>query len=179
MGAINRRPALPVFNHTPGKIAAKPCGAEVWWLACGGRTMDLGNIPLFKAMMSRMSWLSERQQVLAQNVANADTPNFKPRDLTAQSFRDMIGGSPGGATGGSTGPLQLAATQPNHLTPTGGAPAFRAVVDRSAETSPSGNGVSVEDQMLKVAETANQFQLTTNLYRRHIAMLKTVLGRTA
>ena len=133
--------------------------------------MDISNIPLFKAMMSRMSWLTERQQVLAQNVANADTPNFKPKDLKALSFRDMVGGS--------TGKLALAATQANHLTSAGGSAAFRPVVDRKAELSPSGNGISIEDQMLKVSSTANEFQMMTNLYRRHVAMLKTVLGRSA
>jgi flagellar basal-body rod protein FlgB len=134
--------------------------------------MDLGNIPLFKAMMSRMSWLTERQQLLSQNVANADTPNFKPSDLKPLSFQDVLGNA--------TGKLQLVATQANHLAaPGGGAEPFRPVVDKSVAASPSGNAVSVEDQMLKVASTANEFQLTTNLYRRQIALLKTVLGRTA
>jgi flagellar basal-body rod protein FlgB len=134
--------------------------------------MDLGNIPLFKAMMSRMSWLTERQQVLAQNVANADTPAFKAKDLKAQTFKEMLAGS-------SANHLTLAATQPNHLAGVGPALAFKPVADRNAETSPSGNSVSIEDQMLKVSSTANEFQLTTSLYRRQIGMLKTVLGRTA
>jgi flagellar basal-body rod protein FlgB len=134
--------------------------------------MDLGNIPLFKAMMSRMSWLTERQQVLAQNVANADTPAFKAKDLKAQTFKEMLAGS-------SANHLTLTATQPNHLAGVGPALAFKPVADRNAETSPSGNSVSIEDQMLKVSSTANEFQLTTSLYRRQIGMLKTVLGRTA
>jgi flagellar basal-body rod protein FlgB len=134
--------------------------------------MDLGNIPLFKAMMSRMSWLTERQQVLAQNVANADTPAFKAMDLKAQTFKEMLAGS-------SANHLTLAATQPNHLAGVGPALAFKPVADRNAETSPSGNSVSIEDQMLKVSSTANEFQMTTSLYRRQIGMLKTVLGRTA
>jgi flagellar basal-body rod protein FlgB len=134
--------------------------------------MDLGNIPLFKAMMSRMSWLTERQQVLAQNVANADTPAFKAKDLKAQTFKEMLAGS-------SANHLTLAATQPNHLAGVGPALAFKSVADRNAETSPSGNSVSIEDQMLKVSSTANEFQMTTSLYRRQIGMLKTVLGRTA
>jgi flagellar basal-body rod protein FlgB len=133
--------------------------------------MDLGNIPLFKAMMSRMSWLTERQQVLGQNVANADTPNFKAQDLKPQSFKEMLAGT--------TSHLQLAATQPNHLPGVNAAAAFHAVADKSAETSPSGNSVSIEDQMLKVSSTANEYQMTTSLYRRQIGMLKTVLGRTA
>ena len=134
--------------------------------------MDLKTIPLFKAMMSRMAWLTERQQVLAQNVANADTPNFKPRDLKAVSFRDLVAGS-------SSGKLQVAATQPHHLVPAGASAAFRADVERNVELSPSGNGVNIEDQMLKVSSTANEYQMTTNLYRRQIAMLKTVLGRSS
>lgn len=134
--------------------------------------MDLGNIPLFKAMMSRMSWLTDRQQVLAQNVANADTPAFKAKDLKAQTFKEMLAGS-------SANHLTLAATQPNHLAGVGPALAFKPVADRNAETSPSGNSVSIEDQMLKVSSTANEFQMTTSLYRRQIGMLKTVLGRTA
>ena len=52
-------------------------------------------------------------------------------------------------------------------------------VQRNVELSPSGNGVNIEDQMLKVSSTANEYQMTVNLYRRHISMLKTVLGRSA
>jgi flagellar basal-body rod protein FlgB len=134
--------------------------------------MDLKTIPLFKAMMSRMAWLTERQQVLAQNVANADTPNFKPRDLKAVSFRDLVAGS-------SSGKLQVTATRANHLVPAGASSAFRADVERNVELSPSGNGVNIEDQMLKVSSTANEYQMTANLYRRQIGMLKTVLGRSS
>jgi flagellar basal-body rod protein FlgB len=133
--------------------------------------MDLGNVPLFKAMMSRMSWLTERQQVLAQNVANANMPNFKPRDLKPQSFRDMLTGT--------SGQLALAATQVNHLAGDGAATAFRSVTDRNAALSPSGNGISLEEQMLRVSGTANEFQMTTNLYRHQVGMLKTVIARTA
>jgi flagellar basal-body rod protein FlgB len=132
--------------------------------------MDLDKIPLFKAMGRRMQYLSERQQVLAENVANADTPSYRARDLKQPSFADLVGGS--------TSRLALAATQPNHLAPVGGTAQFRPEVDRNAEISPSGNSVGLEDQMLKVSGTANDYQVTTSLYRQHIAMLKTVLGRS-
>src|SRR5580692_3919767 len=128
--------------------------------------MDLDKIPLFKAMTQRMTWLNERQSVLAQNVANADTPNYKPRDLKAPSFAELVGGQ--------NSRLQLASTQPNHLTGAGAASQFRQEVDRNIELSPSGNGVSLEDEMLKVSGTATDYQLTTTLYKQHIAMLKTV-----
>jgi flagellar basal-body rod protein FlgB len=131
--------------------------------------MDLDKIPLFKAMTRRMTWLNERQSVLAQNVANADTPNYKSRDLKAPSFAELVGRQ--------NSRLPLAATQANHLTGSGAESQFRQEVDRNVELSPSGNGVSLEDQMLKVSGTATDYQLTTTLYKQHIAMLKTVLGK--
>lgn len=131
--------------------------------------MDLDKIPLFKAMSQRMAWLNERQSVLAQNVANADTPNYRPRDLKAPSFSELVGGK--------SARLQLAATQPNHITGSGAASQFRQETDRNVELSPSGNGVSLEDQMMKVSSTATDYQLTTTLYKQHIAMLKTALDK--
>jgi flagellar basal-body rod protein FlgB len=131
--------------------------------------MDLDKIPLFKAMSQRMAWLNERQSVLAQNVANADTPNYRSRDLKAPSFSELVGQR--------SSQLHLAATQPNHLTGPGAAAQFRPEADRNVELSPSGNAVSLEDQMMKVSSTATDYQLTTSLYKQHIAMLKTVLGK--
>jgi flagellar basal-body rod protein FlgB len=131
--------------------------------------MDLSKIPLFKAMSQRMSWLNERQSVLAQNVANADTPNYRPSDLKAMSFDELIGRK--------VGKLKMAATEGNHLTGIGADAPFRPEVDRKAEVSPSGNGVSLEDEMLKVSNTATDYQLTTTLYKQHIQMLKMALDK--
>jgi flagellar basal-body rod protein FlgB len=131
--------------------------------------MDLDKLPLFKAMSRRMEWLNERQSVLAQNVANADTPNYRPSDLKAPTFAELVGKS--------NSKLKLAATEGNHLTGIGADAQFRSEVDRKADLSPSGNGVSLEDEMLKVSSTATDYQLTTTLYKQHIAMLKLALGK--
>jgi flagellar basal-body rod protein FlgB len=132
--------------------------------------MDLGSIPLFKAMAKRMAWLGERQQVLAQNVANADTPGYLSQDLKPLSFRELVGGASARA--------KLATTQPMHLA---GVPAGRqhgkAEKDKVAERTISGNGVSIEDQMMKVSDTANEFSLASSLYKRHLAMMRAALGR--
>lgn len=131
--------------------------------------MDLDKIPLFKALSRRMTWLHERQSVLAENVANADTPNYRPRDLKEPTFGELVGRQ--------ESQLRLAATQPNHLTGSGSETSFRAEVDKNVELSPSGNGVQLEDEMLKVSSTANDYQLATTLYKQHTAMLKAVLGK--
>jgi flagellar basal-body rod protein FlgB len=136
----------------------------------GNARMDFGNIPLFRAMAQRMAWLGERQQVLAQNVANVDTPGFTPKDLKAPDFRALVAGA--------TGRLPLAATEPGHIASGSSSPAaFRAVAQKGGERTPSGNSVSIEDEMMKVSQTATDYALTTNLYKRHLAMLKAALGR--
>jgi flagellar basal-body rod protein FlgB len=133
--------------------------------------MDFGNIPLFRAMAKRMAWLGERQQVLAQNVANADTPGYSPQDLKKPDFRALVAAS-------TPSQMPLTRTQPMHLAGVASATDFARERQRGNERSPSGNAVSLEDEMMKVAETANDYALTSNLYRRHVAMLKAALGRS-
>ncbi len=123
-------------------------------------------------MAKRLSWLGERQQVLANNVANADTPGYRARDLKALSFKKVLGGE--GAK------LGMAATNATHLAGQSRKPASSAsAVDKvdSHEIVISGNSVSLEEEMMKVGKTAMDYQLMTNLYRKHIMMIKTALGR--
>ena len=130
--------------------------------------MDLTQIPLFKALHERMSWLSQRQELLAQNVANGNTPGYQPRDLKPLDFKQMLGQSPG--------QLPLAVTQPGQMTGTLDAAGFGSVPDKQVTVAQAGNGVSLEDEMFKVSTTASEYQLTTGLYRQHYLMLKAALG---
>ena len=58
--------------------------------------MSINDIPALAALRTKMQWHQERQRVLADNVANSDTPNFKPRDLVEPKF-DASGANAGGA----------------------------------------------------------------------------------
>lgn len=131
--------------------------------------MDLSQIPLFSALVKRMSWLTDRQTVLAENVANADTPGYQARDLRQPDFRQLLSQSSGQST--------LATTQPGHLQ------AKRSLVDlASSETtaaSPGGGKSTIEDEMMKVSQTANDYALVATVYRANLNMVKTVLGRGA
>jgi flagellar basal-body rod protein FlgB len=131
--------------------------------------MDIGQIPLFAAFSKRMSWLTARQTVLAENVANANTPGYVAKDLKDLDFKSLIG------DGKTNGPLQLAATEPGHfapIQPTNPAP----VVQTNDDHSLDGNGVSLEEQMMKVSTNAADYSLITTLYKQNISMIKTVLG---
>ena len=131
--------------------------------------MDLRQIPLFGALTRRMSWLTQRQQVLAQNVANSDTPGYRARDLKPVDFGSELN---------QFKRLQLVSTSPSHKQSTAERGEFRGEELREVyEESPTENSVVVEEQMLKVAETRIAYEMMTTLYRKHVDMIKTALGR--
>ena len=135
--------------------------------------MSFADLPLFTALTQRLSFLGQRQTVLAQNVANADTPGYLPQDLEEPNFQALLAET--------SGKLGMRATDTHHLAPRGAAAqaAFALVPDESGEVNAVGNGVDLEAQMFKVAETSSRFQLATALYRKHVDMIRIALGRGA
>jgi flagellar basal-body rod protein FlgB len=132
--------------------------------------MPITEIPIFSMLRTRMHWNQERQKLLSENVANADTPKFQPRDLaplTASSMRPSVP------------PLALAQTEPSHLASIGGDNDSAFQMDRKGdfEVRPGGNGVNLEDEMLKVAGNQMDFQAATALYTRGLGLIKTALGK--
>ena len=131
--------------------------------------MNLGKNQLFSALSRRMDWLGDRQRVLAQNVANANTPDYAPRDLKPMSFRSMVQ---------EPGKVELAATDPGHKAPLRTRTPYADKDERNANiVTLSGNAVELETELQKVAETGMDYQTMSNLYRRNVEMLKTAIGR--
>jgi flagellar basal-body rod protein FlgB len=135
--------------------------------------MDLSKLPLFEMMTKRLSWLGRRQEVIAENIANADTPHYKPHDLKPLDF--------GHAVKTEMGKLQLAVTNTGHLggTVPPGSPFQEGKEKKPIETTLSGNSVVFEEQLMKANQTAMDYELTTNLYRKHLAMIREALGRNS
>lgn len=134
--------------------------------------MDLNRIPLFAALTRKMDWLGDRQRVLAQNVANADTPGYRANELKPLSFRALLGGPI------ATNAAKLRPTAPMHLAGTTGQGEFRTEKAKDPyEITPSGNGVVLEQQIAKMADNQMQFAASTGLYKKHINMLRLALGR--
>lgn len=133
--------------------------------------MDFGKLPIFDILARRMGWLGQRQEVLATNIANADTPKYRPKDLVEDPFKRLLASE--------TRPVQMAATKPGHMS--GSKPSASAGSEgekmKPYETAPSGNAVVLEQQMVKVAETQMDFQMMSSLYRKHLDMFRTALGR--
>ncbi len=122
--------------------------------------MDPTDIGLFHLAEQRLAWTDRRQAMLAQNIANANTPGYRARDVPP--FAANLGAA------------AMAMTSPGHLA--GNAASGLANV-RPQQISPNGNGVSIEDQLSKVADTTGMQELTVNLHRRYAAMMRTALGR--
>ncbi len=131
--------------------------------------MDLRNLAIFSMATRRMSWLGKRQEVLAHNIANSDTPQFRPQDLKAQNFGKFL--SP------SVPQTQLKTTQASHILPPRGTSKFQENKDKETyEVAPSGNAVVIEEQLMKVTETQTDYRLVTNLYQKHLSMIRAAIG---
>ena len=136
--------------------------------------MDLNKIPVFAAITKRMHWLNQRQKVLADNIANSDTPGYAPRDLKEINFKQELSRTNASA-------IKMEVSSVNHIVPRGmdrGGLNFGSKPQKDVyETSPDGNSVVLEQQLMKVTETKMDYELMTNLYRKHMGMLRTALGR--
>lgn len=134
--------------------------------------MPISNIPLFAMLRTRMQWHQERQKVLAENVANADTPNFRARDLVPLKFDRTAPGAPG---------VTLVRTSPGHQTvagsSAGGGNSFDTARSTGQEVRPTGNAVSLEEEMIKVAANQMDHQAAISLYSRSMGLLKTAIGK--
>ena len=152
--------------------------------------MPISGIPIFSMLRTKMQWHQERQKILAENVSNADTPRFKPRDLAPLKFESntmrpagvaAAGGTAAGAatTGGTTtGGVTLVRTDPGHIAAAGeGPPRFRSDRNGRYEVRPAGNAVNLEDEMLKVAANQMDYQTATTLYGRSLGLIKTAIGK--
>jgi flagellar basal-body rod protein FlgB len=136
--------------------------------------MDFSNLSLFSLMKGRLDYMSQRQSVLAQNIANADTPDYRARDVAEPDFAQMARKMSNPAAQN----LPLTVTNPKHVSPQKAAAAFsterRKLTD---ELNPNGNNVVIEEEMMKVGQNQAEYQKVLNMYGKTISMFKTALGR--
>jgi flagellar basal-body rod protein FlgB len=125
--------------------------------------MDTTQIALFDLADKRLAWVDRRQQLLAQNIANADTPHFQARDLapfTAQLAQ---------AT------LAPVLTSPMHLS---GNPAMAAgSTPQVNEHAPDGNAVALDVELSKVADTDATHELVGDIYRKYLGFFRLAIGK--
>jgi flagellar basal-body rod protein FlgB len=134
--------------------------------------MAISDIPVLSVLRTKMQWHQERQRVLSENVANSDSPNFKPRDLVEPKFDQN------GAPTGAMGALAMIRTSAGHIAPvSGGGEEFDQNRRAGFQTRPAGNAVSLEDEMLKASANQMDYEAVTSLYSKSLHLLKTAIGK--
>ena len=133
--------------------------------------MNLASMDVFRMAGQKMGWITERQAVLANNIANADTPKYRSRDLKSLDFSRMLDDAP---------QMRVARTTSGHIMGSAGRSDFRTVRERSGEVyevNPNDNTVIMEEQLMKVSESTMQYKLATNIYSKNLSMLKLAVGQ--
>jgi flagellar basal-body rod protein FlgB len=135
--------------------------------------MTLDDIPLFSMLKSRLGYLSERQRLIAQNVANTDTPGYAPQDLKPFTVPSAAAGGAGGGTL-ALAPVQ---TNPAHLSGSqasagGGAQTWSPQTTADSETRLDGNKVVLEEEMMKMTDARTNYDTAIGFYEKSMSMLE-------
>jgi flagellar basal-body rod protein FlgB len=128
--------------------------------------MDPTQIGLFHLAERRLAWADQRQALLAKNIANVSTPSYRPQDL--QPFEKTLSNMP------TVEPVQ---TQPNHMSGTGGGLSL-AQSERPKGKAPDGNAVTLDEELVKVANTETTQTLVTTIYKKYFNLFNIALGRS-
>ncbi len=132
------------------------------------------DITLFKAISAKMGYLDTRQKVLANNVANADTPNYRSKDLTKVDFGSLLKD----ITSGDRMNVHLETTDSQHMPDPNNIEKADEMKRRTTyEVAPAGNAVILEEEIIKANQNTMDYNMMTNLYSKHVSMMRTALGR--
>jgi len=123
-------------------------------------------IEIFRLANSLAVHSANRQSVIAQNIANSDTPGYRAKDT--ESFSDNYKNSDSSV---------LRTTRQTHLTSDAARNTAAKLLDAGGESSPNGNNVSLELEMVKATEVRHQHDLALSVYSSSLNIIRTSLGR--
>ncbi|MEL1134267.1 flagellar basal body rod protein FlgB [Desulfitobacterium sp. THU1] len=130
---------------------------------------DWLNTPMFNVLEKSMDAASLRQKVLADNIANVDTPDFKRSDV---DFNTLLGQ----AIGQVDGELPLKVTSERHLQKTE-LNTSGVVTDENTTYRNDGNNVDIDREMVNVAENGIYYNSVTRAISAQLSNLRTVIGQ--
>ena len=133
--------------------------------------MGLEGIPLFAMLKSKMGYETQRERVLGQNIANADTPGFAPSDLKAFSFDSRLQGALTPVAPVRTSALHMAGRAASAST------ALKAQASPDSEARLDGNQVVLEEQMMKMSDARAGYDAAITLYQNAMTLLRTAAKR--
>lgn len=144
---------------------------------------DYSNIPLLSALKDKMRWLNTNQRVISENIAHANTPGYRAKQLDKadfSSFVEDISNDSGSLNASFKVPAYKGAPLPGggsvHST---SSTVFTVSEQEGNEESPNGNSVVLEEEMIKLADNQMQYGVASRLYKKNISLIKMALGKGA
>ena len=123
---------------------------------------------LLSSLSNKLKYLNQRQSVISHNIANADTPGYKARDLEDFKLNKSAGSSMG---------IKMMATSPGHISAATSVSHFKTIKQAdSYDTSLDGNNVSLEEQMVKMAETDMEYNKVVGIMRQYNGLVRSAIG---
>lgn len=133
--------------------------------------MAIDDLPLFSMLKGRLGYLNQRQRVIAENVANSDTPGFTPKDLKPFTFDAQVKAAQAGNSAGQ--PTQTNAMHlPGTVAPRSG---WKANGGPDSEVTLDGNKVVLEDQMIKMTDARMNYDAAITFYQKSLGLLRTAV----
>lgn len=136
--------------------------------------MDLSNLTIFRLAKKRLDWSAQREQVLAANIANANSPGYRAKDIESFDFKTLMRQEARKAN-----EVKPMLTHPMHsrgTIPERGP--YQVAGERKAfEVAPDGNTVVLEDQAMKMADAKGQYDLAINLFHKNLQLLRMAIGK--
>lgn len=130
--------------------------------------MNPSDIPLFSMLRGRLSYLTEREKVLAQNVANSKTAGFQPKDLKPFTFQAQAEAQ-SQAVQASTNSRHM---QLSGVRSSGPQTVYKQVTALDSEMSLDGNAVVLEEQMIKISDAKMSYDAAIGFYQKSMNLLK-------
>jgi flagellar basal-body rod protein FlgB len=136
--------------------------------------MDINTIPLFSMLKGRLGYLNQRQALVAENVANSNTPGYAPRDLkvfTLPTEKSSAGRLTLTGANAAAGPVR---TNPVHMAGTSisSSGKERPVEMPDSETRLDGNKVVLEEQMMKMTDARMNYDAAVTFYQKSLGLLR-------
>lgn len=126
-------------------------------------------LPVMVAAMQRMDWAARRNELIAENVANANTPKYLPKDVKKFEFKAMVE---------QVVAPPLATTHPVHVSIPMPPPLVEVETTRKPyESTPNGNGVILEEQMSKLSDTKSAYNMAATMMEKQMKMFRLALGK--
>ena len=112
------------------------------------------NTNIISKLAGRISYLNARHDVMVQNIANMETPNYKAKDIEFKGYLDEFQKTGQGEENTSV---------------------YKPDVEEiflQDDPKPNGNNVSMEEQMAKMADNSVEFMVATEVIKKNLALLK-------